>query len=716
MVALIDSLAGITEISDNLYEVTASVSIGSGIDDVADSTFIMKDGGLLKWATGCDTTFTNCIFHETETALALGVDNFQTYQPGYPPRFSGTCAPVFRGCQWICNTSTRSDFDATADAAMTFEYDDEQNPCRIIVRNDAYAQYNHLTSDDMVINGLVVDQNGVGAAAEFAAFPIDPNQWSNLKVINYDGTSETRHVSFLLNGTTADTEYTIKSLAARNVALIGGQATIRGVDPIGRVLKTNDVSFSDDGNWEVYRTYAGSFIDATTGNLVQGRAVYSKANNVVSNEHGTAYSTELLQYSQAIDTVDIVTEPDYTEVLQVYGYQPQTRTITLQDETNPLANTKDVFVFADPVISETSKKVVRDYTEIDTADKLYDRSRFFALRSNDPSILGYDIMTAQGSTLDLGNHNLIVDPTFDFAFGYTSSNTIAVPGTPALTEFTSWGRLYKEEAAETNLFTDTDFDAVFSATASYRLNNFQFNNDGSKVFAFGTASSSDSANVIIEYALSTKYDLSTATQTSSLASGYINGQQGYARIVSNGTKIIWSKRWGTWYSWDLATAWDLSTAGSRVDIAMDSRRTGFDFNHDGTKLFTCRDGGDTAGTYIYQYTLSTPYDVSSRGASTEVNLGHTSANLHDLFDAQRTMLWFKGGNFFAYNDPVAGFLYIHSVATAYDASTSTLVDTLEVAHSHYTADPFTGLEIVGNENKLFLAGCDDVGGLSCCFL
>jgi len=46
--ALIESLAGITEISDNLYEVTASVSIGSGIDDVADSTFIMKDGGLLK--------------------------------------------------------------------------------------------------------------------------------------------------------------------------------------------------------------------------------------------------------------------------------------------------------------------------------------------------------------------------------------------------------------------------------------------------------------------------------------------------------------------------------------------------------------------------------------------------------------------------------------------------------------------------------------------
>jgi len=43
--ALINSLSGITEISDNLYEVTSVVSLGSNIDDVSDSTFIMKDGG-----------------------------------------------------------------------------------------------------------------------------------------------------------------------------------------------------------------------------------------------------------------------------------------------------------------------------------------------------------------------------------------------------------------------------------------------------------------------------------------------------------------------------------------------------------------------------------------------------------------------------------------------------------------------------------------------
>jgi hypothetical protein len=478
--AAIDTLAGIAEISDNLYEVTSDVTLGSGVDDVIDSTFIMKSGGLLRWGAGCTTTFTNCVFHETDTALALGVDNFQTYNSGYPTRFANTTTPVFRGCHWVCNTSTRSDFDCAENAAMTFEKDDKGQKCRIIIKNNGqFAQYNHLTSGEMTINGLIIDQDGDGAALEFANFPDDPTQWADLEVVNYGGTDVARHASFLLYSAGVIPK-TVNQLNTRNVALIGStSSTVRAVDPIGRIQKTNDVAFSDDGRWEVYRTYAGTLTDAVTGLEVSGRAVYTKNNEIYANEVRANYSAELLQYSQDFDTTTVVTEADYTEILEAWGYQTQVRTFTLQDETNPLANTKTTFVFADDNITESDRDVVRDYSAIDTADKLYDAQAFFSLRSYDSSIIGYDILTVSGSELDLGDHSMVIDPNLEYAFGYTNSSNEAATGTPSLSRFTSGVRLYADPIKDTvetiaSPITDAAFDAVVPAGNTYQLYSIRY--------------------------------------------------------------------------------------------------------------------------------------------------------------------------------------------------------------------------------------------------
>jgi hypothetical protein len=704
--ALIDSLAGVTEISDNLYEVTSVINIGSGIDDVSDSTFIMKDGGLLKWTTGCTTTFTNCIFHETETALALGSDNFQTYQAGYPPRFNGGTSPVFKGCQWICNTSARSDFDTTPDAAPTFEADEKGQKCRIIVRNDFGLQFNHLTSGDMTIDGLIIDQDGGGAAAEFALFPESPTQWNDLEVINYEGTSQSRHVSFLLNNLPTNAIRTFNRLNCRNVALINNTtATIRAVDPIGRIEKTNDVSFSDDGRWEVYRTYGGNFVDAVTGNSVSGRGIYYNSNDtIIGNEYGVSFSTQLLQYSQDFDTVDIVTEGDYTEVLHVYGYSPQTRTFTLQDEINPEANISAITpVFADPNITESSAPVVRDYTQASNADNLYDLAQFFKYRSASPYILGDDIITAIGSTLNLDNHSMIVDPTFDFAFGYTGGTNLAVTGTPSLSRFVSMANL-KDNVTEGSAFSESDFQSVLAANNAYQLNSYVFNDTGSKVFAFGTSTSSDSANVILEYALSTAYDLATATLTTGHGTGFINGQQGQGTITPDGTQIIWSKRWGNWYTINLTTPWDLSTAQATVTVPFTSRRTSVAFNHDGTKLYTSRDSQSGAGNYIYQYTLSTPYDITTRGAESSFYLGASPEN-GTTYENHRRFDWFLGGNYAYFNDAASGTIYILKASTAYEISGLTVFNELDVGATTHSA-----VEAILNRPKFTLINSINSGG------
>jgi hypothetical protein len=705
--ASIDTLAGITKISDNLYEVTSDVTLGSGVDDVIDSTFIMKSSGLLRWGAGCTTTFTNCVFHETDTALALGVDNFQTYNSGYPTRFANTTAPVFRGCHWVCNTSTRSDFDCAGNAAMTFEKDDKGQKCRIIIKNNGqFSQFNHLTSGDMTINGLIIDQDGGGAALEFANFPDDPTQWADLEVVNYGGTDIARHASFLLYSAGVIPK-TVNQLNTRNVALIGStSSTVRAVDPIGRIEKTNDATFSDDGRWEVYRTYAGTFTNAVTGNAVGGRAVYTKSNVIYESNNGSSYSSELLQFSQAADTVTVVTEPAYTEVLQAWGYQPQVRTFTLQDETDPLANTKTTFVFEDPYITESSRFTVRDYTEIDTADKLYDAQAFFKLRSYDTSILGYDILTVAGSELDLGSHNLVVDPSLSTSFGYTSSSNEAATGTPSLSRFTSGVRLYADPIKDTietiaSPITDAAFDAVVPAGNTYQLNSIQWNPDGTKLFAWGTSSSSDNCNVVLEYTLSTAYDMSTATLTATDSTGYINGQQGTAKIVDGGTTMIWAKRWGKWYYCTLSTPWDLSTAGAWSTKTMTARRTGFDFNHDGTKLFTSRDAADTASTFIYEYTLSTPYDISTRGGETSIAMGFPSFNSSVSYNTHRDIIWLENGNMFLYNDSVVGKMYVCRVSTAYDVSTFSLEYTLERPESG-SSNAYPAITVNENHNKLYL--------------
>ena len=63
--ASIETLTGVTKVSDFGYEVTGGlVQVGSGIDDIEHANFVQKDGGLLSFVSGCTTTFSRCTFNE----------------------------------------------------------------------------------------------------------------------------------------------------------------------------------------------------------------------------------------------------------------------------------------------------------------------------------------------------------------------------------------------------------------------------------------------------------------------------------------------------------------------------------------------------------------------------------------------------------------------------------------------------------------------------
>ena len=140
------------------------------------------------------------------------------------------------------------------------------------------------------------------------------------------------------------------------------------------------------------------------------------------------------------------------------------------------------------------------------------------------------------------------------------------------------------------------------------ISGLSFNNDGTKLYAADLA-----VNTIFQYSLSTAYDISTgsydsvsfstATQISALADVVmgIDGTKMYA--LGRTSKSI--------YQYSMTTAYDISTASYDSVLfnvsGQEANPVAFRFNSDGTKMYVT---GQTNQT-VYQYSLSTAYDISS---------------------------------------------------------------------------------------------------------
>lgn len=92
-----------------------------------------------------------------------------------------------------------------------------------------------------------------------------------------------------------------------------------------------------------------------------------------------------------------------------YGFQ----TYEVDTTFSRFPQTLPFFFLADGNITEPDPAVVRAYATIDTADQLWDRARAY---DEDNPGTGFDLFTAQGSTLNLGDFDLIVDAAAAAAF------------------------------------------------------------------------------------------------------------------------------------------------------------------------------------------------------------------------------------------------------------------------------------------------------------
>jgi len=212
------------------------------------------------------------------------------------------------------------------------------------------------------------------------------------------------------------------------------------------------------------------------------------------------------------------------------------------------------------------------------------------------------------------------------------------------------GFIFKPDGTKFYVLSSANPDTVYQyscstafdlSTASYDSKSFDlstqssnvfgiaFKSDGTKMYIAGTSN-----DVVYQYTLSTAWDVSTASYDS--VSFSVASEDGFPtgiRFKTDGTKMFVSGAiTDSVYQYSLSTAWDISTASydsESVSVSGSANLGGFTFNSDGTKLFM---GGDTYSV-VLQYDLSTAFDLSTAVDSGQT-LTTTSSSANYGFDVR----------------------------------------------------------------------------------
>jgi DNA-binding beta-propeller fold protein YncE len=237
------------------------------------------------------------------------------------------------------------------------------------------------------------------------------------------------------------------------------------------------------------------------------------------------------------------------------------------------------------------------------------------------------------------------------------------------------------------------YDSVSFSVASQETtpNNIAFNDDGTSMYIIGSGT-----DAIYQYTLSTAWDLSTASYASkSFSTTDDNTPRGFT-FNNDGTKIYYvGSTADTVYQYSLGTAYDISTASTdNKSLSVGTQAsipTGVVLKSDGSKLYVC-DGTSDA---IYQYSLSTPFDVST-GSYDNVSFSFSSQGTNT-----QSIFFTPDGTSLFVCDTANDAVYKYSLSTAWDVST------LSYANESFSLsgqdDPF-GVAFKSDGTKMYMVG------------
>jgi DNA-binding beta-propeller fold protein YncE len=215
-----------------------------------------------------------------------------------------------------------------------------------------------------------------------------------------------------------------------------------------------------------------------------------------------------------------------------------------------------------------------------------------------------------------------------------------------------------------------------------------FNTDGTKMFVVG-----HSSDAVSEYALSTGFDVSTASFTDSFS---VSAQDVVPRGLAfntDGTKMFVVGQIGVDVNeYALSTGFDVSTSSFTDSFSVSAQETeprGLAFNTTGTKMFVL----GLTGQDVNEYTLSTGFDVSTASFVDSFSISAQEAEPHGLaFNTDGTKMFIIGFSGDDVNE--------YTLSIGFDVSTASFVDSFSVAAQ--TTQP-TGISFNTDGTKMFVS-------------
>ena len=253
----------------------------------------------------------------------------------------------------------------------------------------------------------------------------------------------------------------------------------------------------------------------------------------------------------------------------------------------------------------------------------------------------------------------------------------------------NWPRLPVGFALSSAVYDSVSFSVASQEDSPLGLT---FNSTGTKMFIVG--STGDDVN---EYALSTAFDISTASFTTNFS---VSSQETIPTELAfngDGTKmfILGYDNSGQVSQYSLSTGFDVSTASyDSVNFSVSSQTTqplGMTFNNDGTKMYV-----SGSSDIIYQYSLSTGFDMSTASydsVSFSVTTEETNPN-GIVFNTDGTKLFVVGST----GDDVGQY----TLSTAFDISTASF-DSISFSVASQDTSP-QGIAFNNNGSKMYIIG------------
>ena len=237
-------------------------------------------------------------------------------------------------------------------------------------------------------------------------------------------------------------------------------------------------------------------------------------------------------------------------------------------------------------------------------------------------------------------------------------------------------------------YDNKNFDVTTEESAPQGIS---ISSNGTKFYVTGNTSDS-----VFEYDLSTAYDISTASYNS--VSFSVSGQESNVRGVffkPDGTKFyIIGNGSNTIYQYALSTAWDLSTASyesKSLSVSTQSAQSrDLWFKLDGTAAYVIDNTTDS----VYQYTLTTAWDVSSGSYASK------SFSVASQETSPSGFALTSDGSFMYVSGIVTDTIYQYSLNTPYDVSTASYTN-VSYDVTAQSGSP-KGIALSGDNEKMYI--------------